>query len=70
MDDNTVFALLQEVFQQASVYAGPMPGASEKECGNYRNLSLAQAQSVCGEYMNVLARLTPADMVYPPSARL
>ena len=70
MDDNTVFDLLQEVFQQASVYAGPMPGASEKECGNYRNLSLAQAQSVCGEYMNVLARLTPADMVYPPSARL
>lgn len=48
---------------------GAMPGASEKECGNCKNLSLAAAKSVCGEYLNVLDHLTPENMSYPTSVQ-
>lgn len=35
-------------------YDGEVFGASEIECGNYKNLELSRAQDVCGEYLNII----------------
>ena len=40
--------------QQAAEYPGPMPGASAAQCGNYRNLSLAEGCAVCAWYAGVI----------------
>ena len=40
-------ALVQEVFAQASVFEGEMPGKSAAECGNYRNLDVDTGKAVC-----------------------
>ena len=60
--------LLQQVFQQAAEYPGPMPGASAVQCGNYRNLSLAEGRAVCAWYADIIRDWTPARLAYPQRA--
>ncbi|MBQ4036955.1 MAG: S-ribosylhomocysteine lyase [Clostridia bacterium] len=47
-----VFRVLQEILR----YDGPMPGGSERECGNYRNLDVAAAKTECRRYLNELMK--------------
>jgi len=47
-----VFRVLEEILR----YEGTMPGSSRKECGNYRNLSLAAAKTECLAYQNELKK--------------
>ena len=47
-----IFRVLQEILR----YEGPMPGESEAECGNYRNLSLAAGKAECRRYLNELMK--------------
>jgi len=47
-----VFRVLQEILR----YDGPMPGGSEKECGNYRNLDVAAAKTESRRYLNELMK--------------
>ena len=46
--------LLQRVFTAAAKFDGAMPGASARECGNYRNLSLAAAKTEAKRYLSEL----------------
>ena len=57
--------LLQRVFTAAAKFDGAMPGASARECGNYRNLDVALARACCAFYADVIRRWTPGDLVYP-----
>ncbi len=57
-------ALLQRVFADAARYDGPMPGCSEIECGNYRNLSVAKARECCAAYAAVIADWTAEKLSY------
>ena len=50
--------LVKEVFTAAAEFDGEMPGASAKECGNYRNLDLETAKSVCRFYRDLIADWT------------
>lgn len=45
-----IFRVLEEIL----AYDGEMPGNQEKECGNYRNLSLAAAKEECEKYLPIL----------------
>ncbi len=56
--------LLKQVFSAGAVYAGPMPGMSEIECGNYRSLSLEKAKSCCAYYADVIAGWTEEKLAY------
>ncbi|MBR3640806.1 MAG: S-ribosylhomocysteine lyase [Oscillibacter sp.] len=58
-------ALLQRVFAAAAEYDGEMPGASARECGNYRNLDLAAGKRVCAAYLAVIRDRAEADLSYP-----
>ncbi len=49
-----VLGEVKKALADASEYSGEMPGASEKECGNYINLSVESAAAVCAEYLGAL----------------
>ena len=68
-DENTLscaeaIALLKEVFSKAAAFDGPMPGMSEIECGNYRNLDISLAKNCCAFYAGVIAEWTEEKLAY------
>ena len=68
-DENTLscaeaIALLKEVFSKAAAFDGPMPGMSEIECGNYRNLDISLAKSCCVFYAGVINDWTEGKLAY------
>ena len=68
-DENTLscaeaVALLKEVFSKAAAFDGPMPGMSEIECGNYRNLDISLAKSCCAFYAGVINDWTEGKLAY------
>ena len=64
-DDQKVLQTLRDCLEQVLAHQGEVFGASRKQCGNYRNLSLNKAQIECRRYLDVLSRLTADDMTYP-----
>ena len=57
--------LLQRVFTAAAKFDGAMPGASARECGNYRNLDVELARRCCAYYADVIADWSEEKLVYP-----
>ena len=57
--------LLQRVFTAAAKFDGAMPGASARECGNYRNLDVELARRCCAYYADVIADWSEEKHVYP-----
>lgn len=57
--------LLQRVFTAAAKFDGAMPGASARECGNYRNLDIELARRCCAYYADVIADWSEEKLVYP-----
>lgn len=52
-----VLNLVKDALQKTIDHEGAVFGASEKECGNYRTLSLDAAKSACMEYLKVISAL-------------
>ena len=65
LNDAQAIALLQQVFAQGAAWAGPMPGKSARECGNYVNLDVELARRCCGFYSDVIRDWTVEKLVYP-----
>ena len=57
-------ALTVASFRFMAEYDGPIPGASERECGNYRDMDLPAARAEAAAMVPVLAKLTAADLHY------
>ena len=49
-----VLNIVKEALKQTAEYSGRVFGASEIECGNYRNLDLDCAKKVCAEYLEII----------------
>lgn len=47
-------SVIKEALQKTLEYDGEVFGASEIECGNYRNLDLTLAKKACAVYLEVL----------------
>ncbi|MBU0926402.1 MAG: S-ribosylhomocysteine lyase [Spirochaetes bacterium] len=56
--------LVREAFEFLASYDGPLPGASEAECGNWRDHDLAEARSEAASYAPILAGYTEAMLSY------
>ena len=63
----TVMDTLKKVLKDIIDYTGEVFGASEEECGNYRELELESAKKICREYLHTLNNYSgiDADFVYP-----
>ncbi len=59
-----VIAEVKRVLAEIAVYNGEMPGASEIECGNYRNLDVSLARAEAAEYLEKIKDETENDLGY------
>jgi S-ribosylhomocysteine lyase len=58
--------LMQNMFRFIAEYEGEIPGASEVECGNYRDMDLKMAKQEAKHYYeNTLMNLSSENTVYP-----
>lgn len=57
--------LIKETLKKVAEYDGDMPGASEIECGNYRNLDLNAAKKEAAMYYQKIKDNTTEKMRYP-----
>ena len=62
--DAQVLDLIQKSFAFMEAFEGDIPGASERECGNYRDMDLAGAKQEAAAYARVLEGLCPQKMRY------
>lgn len=63
-DHKEVLDEVKRVLGEIAAYKGEMPGASEIECGNYRNLDCALAAKEAAEYLEKIAGVTENDLGY------
>ena len=54
LSDRQVLEELLIQLENITNYDGEMPGASEYECGNYRELSLCEGKAAARDYLSVL----------------
>lgn len=65
LTDAQAVALVRGVFRMGSNFEGEMPGASAKECGNYKNLDVETAKRCCAYYSDVIADWSEEKLIYP-----
>ena len=53
-EKETVLQVILSVLESIISHDGEMFGASRKECGNYKNLSLPLAKAECERYLSIL----------------
>ena len=56
--------LIKETLKEICSYNGEMPGNSEIECGNYRNLDLALAKEEAERYLNIIVEWNDRMLEY------
>lgn len=64
LSDAQALQLAVDCFRFMAAYEGPVPGASEEECGNYRDMDLPAAKAEAAAMLPVLEALTPKDLRY------
>ena len=64
MDPARAIALTQEALAFIADYDGPIPGATEVECGNYLDQDLPGARAEAAEMARVLDGWTPEKLAY------
>ncbi|MBQ3573867.1 MAG: S-ribosylhomocysteine lyase, partial [Clostridia bacterium] len=56
--------IIRETLEKIIAYDGEMPGASEIECGNYRNLDLGLAKAEAERYLEKIQIWTDKMLEY------
>lgn len=64
LSDAGAIALLRQAFAQAAGYEGEIPGKSERECGNFRNLDTETARRACAWYAGQISDWTEEQLAY------
>ena len=62
-NNDEVLAVVKETLQKVISLKGEVFGASQIECGNYKNLDITLAKEECRKYLEVLESYTP-DFTY------
>ena len=64
LTDAQALKLVLDSYRFVASFEGDIPGASEVECGNYRDMDLEAARRDAAAYVAVLETLTDKDMRY------
>lgn len=62
-NNDEVLAVVKETLRKVISHEGEVFGASQIECGNYKNLDITLAKEECRKYLEVLESYTP-DFTY------
>ncbi len=60
-----VVSLVLDCFRFIAGFAGEVPGASARDCGNYLDMNLPMANYWGAKYAALLENITPDRLVYP-----
>ena len=60
-----ILPLVKACFAFVRDFAGEVPGASAKDCGNYLDMNLPMAKFWGAKYSQLLENITPDRLVYP-----
>lgn len=61
-----ILPLVTEMFEFIKDYQGDIPGASAKDCGNFRDMNLPMAKYWAEKYLQeVLENISPERLIYP-----
>ena len=60
-----VLPLVRETFRFIENYEGEIPGASAKDCGNYKDMDLRVAKAWAERYYELLRTIPEDRLVYP-----
>ena len=61
-----IIPILRETFSFISNFNGEIPGATPKDCGNYKFNDLTEAKKVAGKFLNeILLNISEENMKYP-----
>jgi len=63
-EHKSVITEVKRVLATIAEYDGEMPGASEIECGNYRNLDINIAKAEARDYLEKIVNETENDLEY------
>lgn len=63
-DDEKVISTIKKTLNDIIEYSGEMPGMSEIECGNFRNLDLVLAKAEAKGYLDAINHIGTGDLVY------
>lgn len=63
-DSKAVLAEVKRVLKEIADYDGEMPGSTEIECGNYRNLDVALAKKEAETFLEKIINETENDLDY------
>lgn len=65
-ESRDIVPLVKEMFTFIRDFAGEVPGASAKDCGNYLDMNLPMANYVAAKYLKeVLDGITERQLIYP-----
>ena len=65
-ESKDIINLLTELYDFISNFAGEIPGASAKDCGNYLDMNLPMAKYLANKFLNeVLLNITDKNLYYP-----
>lgn len=64
MTPEAAIALVRETMDFIAGYEGPIPGATEAECGNYREQDLEGARAAARKMIPILRDWTPEQLTY------
>lgn len=64
INNKQAIELVKTIFKEIAEYEGAIPGASRRECGNYRELSLDGAKQIALDMNVVLKDWTEKDLQY------
>lgn len=62
--DEEAVGMIREIFEFISSYDGPIPGTSEKECGNWQEHDLPTAREIAARYSDVIKDWTADQISY------
>lgn len=65
MDRQRAIELTQSAFAFIATYEGEIPGATERECGNWRDHNLEAAKKEAQKMVKILESWTVAQLKYP-----
>ena len=61
-----IIPLMQETFKYISNFEGDIPGANEKDCGNYKFNDLPEARKAAKKFLQeILLKIGEENLKYP-----
>lgn len=64
-ESKDIVGLVRSLYQFIAEFDDEIPGATERDCGNFRDMHLPMARYEAKAYLDSLANLTEKQLVYP-----